>query len=174
MCLGLHNADYLQILTCVSFWLHSFCGKWEGWDTVNWFKYTSWVAVVTPAERVQALRNCCEIEVLVAFCIVMLRLRFFYGYRGFCQRTESIRSFPFSREYMIVFKARNWQSLFLKELVTCNSILSKSKKSWHEENEKRKKYRIATWIEFLSHQCSKATHKISHGKIYLVHLMNKL
>ena len=30
----------------VSFWLHNFRGKWEGWDSVNWFKHNSLVAVV--------------------------------------------------------------------------------------------------------------------------------
>ena len=33
----------------VSFWLHSFCGKWEGWDRM--FNHTSWVAAVAPSDR---------------------------------------------------------------------------------------------------------------------------
>ena len=50
-------------LKCVSFWLHSFCGKWEGWDPVNRFNYTSWVAIVTPTDRPKSVRNRCVIEV---------------------------------------------------------------------------------------------------------------
>ena len=28
--LGLYTDDYLLIFKCVSVWLHSFCGEWEG------------------------------------------------------------------------------------------------------------------------------------------------
>ena len=50
--------DYLQIFKCVSFWLYSFCGSWEGWDPVNRFTHTSWLAVVTPTDRPKSVRNC--------------------------------------------------------------------------------------------------------------------
>ena len=49
--LGLNKEDYLQIFKCVSFWLHGFCGEWEGWDPVNRFNHTSGVAIVTPTDR---------------------------------------------------------------------------------------------------------------------------
>ena len=44
--LGLYKEDYLQIFKCVSFWLHGFCGKWEGWDPVNRFNHTNRMDVV--------------------------------------------------------------------------------------------------------------------------------
>ena len=31
--------DYLQIFKCMSFWLHGYCGKWEGWALVNRFNH---------------------------------------------------------------------------------------------------------------------------------------
>ena len=50
--LGLYKDDYnyLQIFKCVSFWLHSSCGKWQGWASAHRFNHTSWKAVhvVTP------------------------------------------------------------------------------------------------------------------------------
>ena len=47
----------------MSFSLHGFCGQWEGWDPVNQFNHTSWVAIVTPTDRPKSVRNCCVIEV---------------------------------------------------------------------------------------------------------------
>ena len=61
--LGLYKEDNLQSFKCVSFWLHGFLGKWEGWDPVNRFDHTSWVAFVAPADRPKSVRNRCEIEV---------------------------------------------------------------------------------------------------------------
>ena len=61
--LGFHKEDYLQIFNCVSFRLHDFCGKLEGWDPVNRFNHTSWVAIVTPTDRPKSVRNRCVIEV---------------------------------------------------------------------------------------------------------------
>ena len=61
--LGLYKEDYLQIFKYVSFWLHGFCGKWEGWDPVNRFNHTSWVAIVTPTDRPKSVHNRCVIEV---------------------------------------------------------------------------------------------------------------
>ena len=51
------------VFKCVFFWLHGFCGKWEGWDPVNWFKHTSWMAIITPTDRLKSVRNRCIIEV---------------------------------------------------------------------------------------------------------------
>ena len=36
---------------------------WEGWDPVNLFEHTSWVAVVTKTDRPKSVRNRCVIEV---------------------------------------------------------------------------------------------------------------
>ena len=49
--------------------LHNYCGEWEGWDPVNWFNHTSWVAIVTPTDRPKSVRNRCVIEV---FCVVFV------------------------------------------------------------------------------------------------------
>ena len=43
--------------------LHNCCGEWEGWDPVNRFNNTSWVAVVTPTDRPKSVRNRCVIKV---------------------------------------------------------------------------------------------------------------
>ena len=40
--------------------LHNCYGEWEGWDPANRFNHTSWVAIVTPTDRV---RNRCVIEI---------------------------------------------------------------------------------------------------------------
>ena len=42
--------------------MSSFCGQWEGWDPVNRFNHTSWVAIVTPTDRPKSVRNHCVIE----------------------------------------------------------------------------------------------------------------
>ena len=42
---------------------HNCCGEWEGWDPVNWFNHTSWVAIVTPTDRLKSVRNRCVIKV---------------------------------------------------------------------------------------------------------------
>ena len=34
----------------------------EGWNPVNWFNHTSWVAIVTPTDRPKSVRNRCVIE----------------------------------------------------------------------------------------------------------------
>ena len=77
---------------CMSFWLHSFCRYWEGWDPVNRFNYTSKVAIaiVTPTDRPKSVRNRCVIQGFWwRFCVVMLIFGFFCGCRGFCHKTES-------------------------------------------------------------------------------------
>ena len=49
--LGLHRGGggmgYLQIVKCVSVWLHSGY-KYEGWDSINRFNHTICMAIVTP------------------------------------------------------------------------------------------------------------------------------
>ena len=50
--LDLYKEDYLQIFKCVEcpFDCAAFCGQWEGWNPINRFKATSWVAAVTPTD----------------------------------------------------------------------------------------------------------------------------
>ena len=45
------------------YWLHYFCGEWEGWALVNWFNHTSWVTAVTPTDRPKSVCNSCVIKV---------------------------------------------------------------------------------------------------------------
>ena len=74
----------------MSFWLHGFCGWWEGWDPVNRFNHTSWVAIVTPADRPKSVRNRCVIEVFGGvLCVFTLLFGFFCRCKGFCHRAES-------------------------------------------------------------------------------------
>ena len=40
---------------------------WKGWDPINWFNHTSWVAVVTPTDGPKSDRNCCVIKVFGGF-----------------------------------------------------------------------------------------------------------
>ena len=40
--------------------LDSFYGLWEGWDPINQFNHTSWIAVVTPTDR-QTCIACCSL-----------------------------------------------------------------------------------------------------------------
>ena len=61
-------------------------GRWAR-KPVN---HTSWVAVVTPADRPKSVRNCCLIELFCGVvCVVTLPLWHFCWYRGFCHRTGS-------------------------------------------------------------------------------------
>ena len=74
----------------MSFWLHGFCGKWEGWDPVNRFNHTCSVAIVTPTDRPKSVRNRCVIEVFGGvFVLSRCFFGFFCGCRGFWHRTES-------------------------------------------------------------------------------------
>ena len=62
---------------------------WEGWarKPVN---HTSWVAVVTPADRPKSVRNRCVIELFVAlFVLSLCPFLQFCWCRGICHRTES-------------------------------------------------------------------------------------
>ena len=52
--------------------------------------HTSWVAIVTPADRPKSVRNRCVIEVFGGvFCVVTLLFGFFCRCKGFCHRAES-------------------------------------------------------------------------------------
>ena len=73
-----------------SLWLHSICGKWEGWDPVNLFNHTIGVVVVTSANHPESVRNRCVIEDFDSvFCVFTFAFFIFCGYKGFCHRTES-------------------------------------------------------------------------------------
>ena len=50
--------------------LHNLCGELEGWDSVNGFHHTSWVAIVTVTDSPKSVRNRCVIKVLVAFFVL--------------------------------------------------------------------------------------------------------
>ena len=57
------SANCKIILACSCPRLHNCCGKWEGWDPVNLFNYTSRMAIVTQTDRPNSVRNRCVIEV---------------------------------------------------------------------------------------------------------------
>ena len=60
------------------------------WDPVNRFNHTSWVAIVTSADRPKSVRNRCVIEVFGGvLCVVTLLFGFFCRCKGFCHRAES-------------------------------------------------------------------------------------
>ena len=73
---GLYMEAYLYIFKCLSFWLHSDYGKWEGWALKTQVNHTGWMTLVAPAYRPKSVRDSCVIEricsVLVSFhlCIV--------------------------------------------------------------------------------------------------------
>ena len=69
--------------------LHNCCGKWEGWDPINRFKHTNWVAIRTPTDGPKSVRDCCVIEIVGGFFVLSRCLLDFSGCRGFCNRTES-------------------------------------------------------------------------------------
>ena len=85
----------------VSFWLHGWCGEWEGWarKPVN---HTSWVALVTPTDRPKSVRNRCVIELFCGIvCVVTWPFWHFCWCRGFCHRTES-DLFPFLSVHIVL------------------------------------------------------------------------
>ena len=54
----------------MSFWLHSFCGKCEGWDPVNRFNHTSWAVIITPTDRPKPVCNRRVMEVYGGVCVL--------------------------------------------------------------------------------------------------------
>ena len=106
----LYKGVYLQIVKCVSFWLHGCCGEWEG-GPVNQVNHTSWVAVVTPTDRPKSARNRCLIELFCGVvCFVTLPFWHFCLCRGFCHRTGSdLLLFVFTKTYLP--NARGYQFL---------------------------------------------------------------
>ena len=79
----------IQYYRTMYYWLHYFCGEWEGWALVNRFNHTSGVTVVTPIDRPKSVRNRCVIEILVACLCCRVAFWIFCWCRGFCHKTES-------------------------------------------------------------------------------------
>ena len=65
----------------------AFSGK--GWYPVNRFNHTSWVAIVTPADRPKSVCNHCVIEVFGGVFVLSRCFLDFCRFGGFCHRTES-------------------------------------------------------------------------------------
>ena len=65
-------AESFAFQLCVSFWSHSFWSYWEGWNPVNRFNHTSWVAVVSPTDRHNLAHNRCVIEVFGSVFVLSL------------------------------------------------------------------------------------------------------
>ena len=62
--------------------LHNCCCEWRGWDSVNRFHHTSWMAVVTPMDRPKSVSNRCVIDVLGAFLYCHVAFLDFYVHVG--------------------------------------------------------------------------------------------
>ena len=71
------SANCKIISECSCILLHNCFGEWDGWDPVNWFNHTSFVAIATPTDRPKSVRNRCVIEVfcgvfVLSFCFLDL------------------------------------------------------------------------------------------------------
>ena len=101
------------------------CGEWEGWDPVNWFKHTGWVAIVTQTDRPKL----CNQSFWWRFCVVTLLFGFSVGVGAFVIGLSQISScFPCILQLE--------RTLCLR-LTCCNEILSNflwSEKSWCRAN----------------------------------------
>ena len=75
------------------------------------------MAVVTPTDRPKSVRNCCVIEVFVAF---------FCWCRGFCHRIQSDLLLFLSLDSYVVFKIHNrtplWMLHYLRFSFSCSAI----------------------------------------------------
>ena len=76
--LSLYKEEYLQIVQCLSFWLHGFFSYWEGWVPVNRLNHTSWMTVVTSTHRPKSVCNRCVIEGFGSVFVLSI------GFRIFC------------------------------------------------------------------------------------------
>ena len=76
-------------------YIHNCCCGWEGWDPVNRFNHTSWVAVFTLTDRPKSVRNRCVIEVFGGiFVLYLLFLEFSVGVTAFVKGLSQIFSLP--------------------------------------------------------------------------------
>ena len=64
------EGELITIFICVSFLLHSFCGKFEGYGPVNRFNHSSEVAVAYVTDHPKSACNRREIEVLCRIYVV--------------------------------------------------------------------------------------------------------
>ena len=71
--LSLYKEEYLKVFKRVSVWLHSCCGKWEGWALVNRLSPTSGSTVVAQTDRPKSIRNRCVIEVFGGVFVLWVR-----------------------------------------------------------------------------------------------------
>ena len=89
----LYKEVYLQMLKCVSFWLHGCCEEWEGWP-VKRLTTPFGVTVATPTDRPKSVRNRCLIEHFCGVvCIVTLPFWHFCWCRGFVVGLSQISAF---------------------------------------------------------------------------------
>ena len=89
------SANCKVVPACLCPRLHNCCGGWEGWDSVNRFNHTSWVAIVTPPDRPKSVRNRSVIEVNGGGVIMLSRclLYLYVGVGAFVIRLSQISSF---------------------------------------------------------------------------------
>ena len=107
------KAIYLQMFQCVSFWLHGFCGQWEGWVPVNQFNHTSWMTVFTPTDRCKSVRNAWVIEAFGGIFVLSIGFWIFCWYKGFRHGTESDLLL-----FLLVEKMRCGNNIFLRGMKT--------------------------------------------------------
>ena len=65
----------------------------EGWNPVNRFNHTSWMAIVAPADRPKSVRNRCVIEVFGGVFVSRCFLDFSVGVGAFVIGLSQISSF---------------------------------------------------------------------------------
>ena len=86
------SANCKIIPACSCSRLHNLFGEWEGWDPVNWFNHTSWVAIVDPTDRRKSVRNRCVIEVFDGvFVLSRCFLNFSVGVGAFVTESDLFR-----------------------------------------------------------------------------------
>ena len=103
-------------------------GRWAR-KPVN---HTSWVAVVTPTDRPQSVRNRCLIELFCGVvCVVTLPFWHFCWCRGFCHRTESdLFLFLLSHKiiprvyyhYSYLFKLTDCKNIYICQMHACDEF----------------------------------------------------
>ena len=95
------NCKIIPACSCPQ--IHNCCGEWEGWDPVNWFNHSSWVAIVTPTDRHKSVRNRCVIEDLGGvFVLSNCFLDFSVGVGAFVIRLSQISSFFYYDKTLMV------------------------------------------------------------------------
>ena len=112
--LVLYKEHYLQMFQCVSFWLHSFFGQLEGLDTVNRLNHTSWVAIVTPTNRLKSADNRYVIEVFGGVRVLSLCFwGFSVGEGAFVKGLSQISSFSLENQTFAFNVLLHYKHLYL-------------------------------------------------------------